>query len=172
MKTLSLKTLNQRNLIEIIISLLSVFIGIILIYQSIYFIYAYNSGTVLFLFMSPMTNLISELMIGLFLTFSGFYLMTNNKKQTFFYKFTGILIMIFPLNEFLLLLIGNKVFAESLLLFIFFCGLFLYIFIRQKKYTIHEENCHYLKQDIVKTVIAIAAFLLIDVSFYSWNYFD
>ena len=81
--------------------------------------------------------------------------------------------MIFPLNEFLLLLIRNETSVEPLIQsIIFIVGLFLYLFISQKKYSIHEENCHYLKQDIVKTVIGFAAFLLIDVSSHSWNYFD
>ena len=170
MKIVSLKTLKERNLIEIIISSLSILVGIFIIYQSIYLIYSYHFRKVLFLFMYPMTNLVSELVIGLFLTFSGFFLITDNKKQTFFYKFTGILMMIFPLNE---ILLTNMSFLELLqLLIIFIFGLFLYLFMRQKKYAIHEEDCRYLRLDVVKLIIGVAIFLLIDVSFYSWNYFD
>lgn len=170
MKVKSLRILKERNVLEIVISLLSILAGVFVIYQSIYLVYAYHFGKALFLIMYPMTNLISELIIGLFLTFSGFFLLTNNKKQTFFYKLTGVLLMIFPLNE---ILLENMSSLDLMKLFVIFTfGLLLYLFMGQKKYRIHEENCHYLRYDVAKIFIALAIFLLIDVSFYSWNYFD
>lgn len=173
MNSLIFKSVKKRSVTEFIISFLSILVGITLIYNSAYFIYAYHFTSILFYLMLPMTTLISELIIGLFLTFSGFYLITNNRKQTFFNKLTGILIIFYTLNEISLYTLRYG-WSYEYLRYLFFLpfGLFLYLFIRQKKYTILEESYHLLRSDKVKIVAGLTFFLVIDILLYSWNYTD
>ena len=171
MNLLTFKWIKTRNIPEIIIGVLSIIAGVLLTSQAVYLLYAYHFSSILFLFMVPMTELISELAIGLFLTSSGFYLLSNHRKQTIFYKLTGILIMLYPFNLNLLELLRQYWSTNSLRIFIVFpLGLFLYLFMRQQKYRMNEENFITMKSDKIKLAIVLLTFILIDALFYNWNY--
>ncbi len=173
MNSIIFQSIKKRNITEVIISSLSILAGITLIYDSCYLIYAYHFTSILFLFMLPMTTLISELVIGLFLSFSGFYFLTNNRILTSFNKLTGILIVLFSLNQILLNQLRYEWTYESLMYFIVLpFGVFLYLFMKQKKYAIHEENYPRLRPDRIKIIIGLSIYLMIDVFFYSWDYMD
>lgn len=166
----SLKTL---TIIEKLISILSLVIGLILSYESIYLIYAYNFSSILFLFMIPMTSLISNLIIGLFLIYSSLNLISSNKRTTFFYKLTGILIMLHPINLNLLDYFKNDWTIRSLFILILIpFGSILYIVFNQKKYKSSEQTLTMFRYDIVKVTIGLFTFLLIDLFFWGWNYLD
>ena len=171
MNLLTFKLIKTRDIAEIIISFFSIIAGIILTYHSAYLIYAYHFTRILFLIMVPMTELISELVIGLFLAYSGFYLLSNHRKQTIFYKLTGILIMLYPFNQNLIDLLRHYWSTYSLMIFIVFpLGLFLYLFMRQQKYRLKEENYKTMKSDKIKLAFVLLTFILIDALFYNWNY--
>jgi hypothetical protein len=171
MNLLIFKLIKTRNIPEIIIGVLSIIAGVLLTSQTVYLLYAYHFSSILFFFMVPMTELISELAIGLFLTFSGFYLLSNHRKQTIFYKLTGILIMIYPLNQNLLELLRHYWSTNSLRIFIVFpLGLFLYLFMRKREYRMNEENYKTMKMDKIKLAFVLLTYILIDALFYNWNY--
>jgi uncharacterized membrane protein len=171
MNILTFNLTKTRNITEIIISFLSIVTGIILICNSSYLIYVYHFSSKLFLLMVPMTELISVLVIGMFLIFSGSYLLLNHLNKTVFLKLTGLLIMLLPLNINLLDLIKQISWTNSLWTFIIFpFGLFLYLFIGQKKYGISEDNYKTLKSDKIKLTFIILTYILIDVLFYNWHY--
>ncbi len=171
MNLLPFKLIRTRDVAEIILSLFSIIAGIILTYHSAYLIYAYHFSSLLFLFMVPMTELITELVIGLFLTSSGFYLLSNHRKQTTFYKLTGILIMVYPFNQNLINLLRHYWSTYSLIIFIVFpLGLFLYLFTRKRKYRMNEVNYKAMKMDKIKLMFVLLTYILIDALFYNWNY--
>jgi hypothetical protein len=171
MNILTFKLIKTRSIIEIILSFLSIVAGIILTYHSAYLIYAYHFSSKLFLFMVPMTELISELVIGLFLTFSGSYMLLNHRNKTVFYKLTGMLIMLLPFNLNLLDLLRQIWWTNSLWTFVISpLGLFLYLFMRQRQYRISEDNYKTLKNDKIKLTFVFLTYILIDVLFYNWNY--
>jgi len=173
MNSVIYQSIKKRNAIEIIISSISILVGVTLIYNLAYLIYAYHFTSILFYLMLPMTTLISELIIGLFLTFSGFYLLTNNRKLTLFNKLTGLLIVIYSLNQILLAQLRYEWNYDSLIYAIVLpVGVFLYLFMRQKKYTILEVSYHRLVSDKIKLTIGLSVFLMIDILFYSWDYTD
>jgi len=120
-----------------------------------------------------MTTLISELVIGLFLAFSGFYFLTNSRILTSFNKLTGILLILFSLNQILLNQLRHEWTYESLMyLIVLPFGVFLYLFMKQKKYAIHEEYYPRLRPDRIKIIIGLSIYLMIDVLFYSWDYME
>lgn len=171
MNILTFKLIKTRGIAEIILSFFSIIAGIILTFHSAYLIYAYHFSSILFLFMVPMTVLISELVIGLFLASSGFYLLSNHRNQTIFYKLTGILIMLYPLNLNLLEFLRQYWSTNSLKIFIVFpLGLFLYLFMWQRKYRMSEENYKTMKRDKIKLTFVLLTYILIDALFYNWNY--
>jgi hypothetical protein len=171
MNLLTFKLIKTRNIPEIIIGVLSIIAGVLLTSQTVYLLYAYHFSSILFLFKVPMTELISELVIGLFLAFSGFYLLSNHRKQTIFYKLTGILIMLYPFNLNLLEFLRQYWSTYSLMIFIVFpLGLFLYLFMRQQKYRLKEENYKTMKNDKIKLAFVLLTFTMIDALFYNWNY--
>jgi hypothetical protein len=171
MNLLSFKLIRTRDVAEIILSLFSIIAGIILTYLSAYLIYAYHFSSILFLFMVPMTELISELVIGLFLASSGFYLLSQHRKQTVFYKLTGILIMLYPFNLNLLELLSQYWSTNSMRIFVVFpLGLFFYLFFRKRKYRMNEENYKIMKSDKIKLTFVFLTYILIDALFYNWNY--
>jgi hypothetical protein len=171
MNLLLFKLIRTRDVAETILSLFSILTGIILTYHSAYLIYAYHFTSILFLFMVPMTELISELAIGLFLTSSGFYLLSNHRKQTIFYKLTGILIMVYPFNQNLIDFLRHHWSTYSLIIFIVFpIGLFLFLFMLKRKYRMNEENYKTIKMDKIKLMFVLLTYILIDALFYNWNY--
>lgn len=144
--------IKTRNLIELTIGFISILLGLILTFEYLSLLYKYNFTNALFFYMEPMTTLISELIIGLMLIFSGYFLLTCNNKLTLFYKLTGILIFFNFFNQILLDKIkfdGIPIsFINSLVVSII--GLFLFLFFNRKKYKIFEEKYTYLKSDGMK----------------------
>ena len=172
MNLLSFKLIKTQSKIEIIVGFLSILFGFILTYVSLDFLYAYHFSSRLFLVMIHMTELVSALVIGLFLSFSGFYLLRNHSRLTVFYKLTGMLIMLYPFNLNFLEYLKEVWSTFSLMFFMVFpLGLFLFLFMRQSKYTINEGNYRILKLDKSKLTFVLLIYFLIDIIFYNWYYF-
>lgn len=171
MSLLNFELIKMRNIPEIIIGGFSIIGGVLLTVQTVYLLYAYHFSSILFVFMVPMIELISELVIGLFLASSGFYLLSNHREQTKFFKITGILIMLYPFNLNLLELLRHYWSTNSLRIFIVFpLGLFLYLFMRKRKYTMNEENYKAMRMDKIKLAFVLLIYSMIDALFYNWNY--
>ncbi|MBK7212433.1 MAG: hypothetical protein IPH88_03845 [Bacteroidales bacterium] len=163
--------IKNRAIDEIIIGFLLVVTGLLLMYNSIYFIYAYNYSSILFLFMVPMTTLVSELIISLFLVYSGYHLITNNQEQTIFIKITSIIIMIYPVNRIFIDLLRHHKITDSLnIILVLPLGLLLYLYISQRKFVEKEGHSSLIKKDNLKVLIGFCLFITIDLLFYSWNY--
>ncbi|WP_321515302.1 hypothetical protein [Marinifilum fragile] len=81
-----LKIIKRKSTSEIIIDWIFVLVGGFLVYDAIYFIYAYHFGSILFLFMVPMTTLISKLVLGLAFLGTGLNSIKNGKKTILFEK--------------------------------------------------------------------------------------
>ena len=168
-----LNTFLKLNIIEKLLSIISLLFGLILTIESAYFIWAYNFSSILFFMMIPMTILVSELIIGLFLTFSGYYMIVNLRKSVLFYKMAGVLMILYPLNHFILDRLGyiwldNYYIPYVILPF----GLFLYILMYRKKNTDLDKTQKSLRLEIIKIVIGLVIFIMIDAFFCSWNYLD
>lgn len=168
-----IKSFKNLTIIEKLISISSLFVGSIMCYNSVYLIYAYNFTGILFMFMTPMTSLVSNLIIGLLLICSGLNLISNNNKTTFYYKLTGILIMLFPINLNILDYLNGYWTTSSLLFLILIpIGIILYVVFDQKKYKSSEQPLNIFHLDTMKFTIGILAFLLIDIFLNNWNSLD
>lgn len=170
-KKMNIKLFNdflKLKILEKILSITSLFFGLILTLNSAYYIWAYNFTGILFLFMLPVTILVSELIIGLFLTFSGYCLITSRRISVLLYKMTGILMILYPINQFILDKLDSLPFDNYLIPYLFLpFGLFLYALMHSKKYKEFDKKHKRLKSEIIKIVIGLEIFILIDVIFYS-----
>jgi len=173
---MNIKILNaflKLNFSEKLLSIISLLFGLKLTISSAYYIWAYNFSSILFLFMIPMTILVSELLIGLFMTLSGYYMIVNGEKSVFFYKMAGILMILYPLNHFILdkldfIWLDNYFIPYLILPF----GLFIYILMFRKTNTNIDKKQESFRLELVKIVLGLVIFILIDVIFCSWNYLD
>ena len=167
-----LQFIKTRTAPEIIISILSLIVGVFLTYDSIHFIYSYNFSSVLYCYMHPMTTLVSELFIGMLLTTSGLSFLIKKFNTTYLYKLSGIAIALYSINLNLLDLLEDYWSIQSGINFILIpIGVFIYLFFNQKRYIIHKISRSIASSDIIKTGIATIIFLIIDLSFYNWTYF-
>lgn len=166
-------TFKNLTIIEKFISISSLFIGSIMCFDSVSMIYAYNFTGNLYMFMTPMSSLVSNLIIGLLLVYSSLNLISNNKKTTFFYKLTGILIMLYPINLNILDYLNGYWTSKSLFFMILIpIGTILYVVFNQKKHKTSEQPLNIFNLDTMKFTIGILAFLLIDIFLNNWNYLD
>ncbi|WP_066631346.1 hypothetical protein [Labilibacter marinus] len=163
----------MRSRIEIFTAFFSIIIGIKLLLESAWYIYAYNFSSILFLVMTPMISLIYQFIMGILLISSGYYLFKHDRRSVLLYKLTGTLIMLYPANQYLLTRYEVLWTDQNLYLFLIApLGLFLYFFILQKKYRFPEKNINILKLEKVSILIGISIVLLINILFHSWNYLD
>jgi hypothetical protein len=149
-----------------LLSLFSFVYGFFLIIDSAYFIWAYNFSSILFFIMIPMIILISELVIGLFLTISGFLLINDKESFIILYEMTGILMILSSVNHFCLFKFEYFIGPYVTLPF----GFFLCALMNRKKskYIVERKKGF----GIVKIIIGIIIFIMIDFIFYSWDYLD
>jgi len=146
---------------EYIICILSLMIGVFLIYNSTYFIYAYHFTGWLFLMMFPMITLIAWLIIGLFLVLSSMcLLLSNNLLSVSLYKFSSTIIILYPFNEMLFNYYGDFILSSI----IFLAGIFLYLFFNRKRYIQNEKLKIYIP------LLGLFLYLCIDILFFSWCY--
>lgn len=163
----------RLSFLELLISICSILAGLYLLYFSVYHIIAYHFSSILFFVMLPMTSLISDLLIGFLLTYSGLGFLLKRMNSIDFYKFSGIFIMLYPLNTNILDFLRNVWTINSLNVFwIFPIGLFLFIFFRQKKYNSLVLVRTFFRLESAKFAICLILFLLIDTGFFKWNYLN
>jgi len=163
-----MKRMKGKNISEYLIGAISLIVGSLLIYNSVYFIYAYNFTGTLFLMMFSMTTLIPELIIGLFLVASAVCLLTfKNPIAISLYRFTSVIIILFPLNETIISLIEYPVYDEIIIILhtlIIITGILLYLFFNQKKYIYNKKLKRYTP------LLGIFLYLCIDIIFFNWCY--
>ncbi len=158
----------EINVLELLISILLLLIGGFMIYWAIYFIYAYHFTSALWLYMQPMTTLVVELILGIFLIASAYALFTNRNIRGSLYRFSGILIMLCSINLMILEILDSYWHIQKLLyLALFPIGLFLYLFFNQKKYIDNIKNHNV----VVLLGVGVGIYFLIDIIFYNWTYF-
>lgn len=171
---LTINSLFRRlSFLESIISICSILAGLFLLYFSVYHIIAYHFSSILFFIMLPMTSLISDLLLGILLIYSGLGFVRQRMDSTDFYKFSGIFIMLYPFNMNILDFLKNDWTINSLNVFwVFPIGLFLLIIFRQKKYNSLVSDSTFFRLDSAKFAICLILFLLIDTGFFKWNYLN
>lgn len=150
-----------NTIIEYIIAIISFVSGILLIYFSTYFIYAYNFTSMLWLIMESMVILVSKLIIGILLVIST--ILIRKRKGPLLYRLSGMLITLYPININLPdLWDRNNLFD---ILIISPIGLLLYLFFNQKRYKQHNK----LRNKSLLS-ISLLIYLIVDIIFYHWNY--
>lgn len=166
-----LKFINRLSNTEKIIGILSLIAGIILTYDSIYLIYAYHFTGILFMFMTPITTLVVNLMIGIFLISSSLFSLKNNKKSSLIYKFSGIFLIIYPFNINFIDFIKNDWFDSSLYIFIIIpFGLLLLLYYNRNKFKENEKVNIFNRLDKLKYIICFLLYVFIDIIFINWSY--
>ena len=163
-----MKTLKKEiNLLELLISILSLLVGAFMIYWAVYFIYTYHFTNALWFEMQSMTTLVIKLVLGLTLVASACSIFRTKNVRGSLFRFTGILIMLCPIN-FIILYILDDYWHIQILLYLILSsiGLFLYLFFKQHVY-IHNR-----RQYCIELLgVGIGIYFLIDVIFYNWTYF-
>lgn len=164
----------RLKIFEKLLVITTLILGITLTINSAFFIWAYNFSSILFLFMMPMTILISEFIIGLTLVFSGYYLIVNRMKSILLYKISGILIILYSINHSILTQIDNSVWHGDYKnpYFILPFGVLIILISFIPKYRSLDKKYKIINSEMVKICIGVALYLIIDILFYSWNYLD
>lgn len=163
----------RLSFLESLISICSILAGLYLLYFSVYHIIAYHFSSILFFIMLPMISLISDLLLGILLIYSGLGFLRQRMNSIDFYKFSGIFIMLYPFNMNILDFLKNDWTINSLnILWVFPIGLFLIMIFRQKKYNSLVLDSTFFRLDSAKFAICLILFLLIDTGFFKWNYLN
>lgn len=163
----------RLSFLESLISICSILVGLYLLYFSIYHIIAYHFSSILFFIMLPMTSLISDLMLGILILYSGYGFIRQRMNSINCYKFSGIFIMLYAFNMNILDFLKNDWTINSLNDFwVFPFGLFLLMFFRQKKYNPLVLNSTFFRLESTKFAICLTLFILIDTCFFNWNYLN
>lgn len=152
---------HELKIFDKILSVLSLFFGGGLTIDSAYLIWAYNFTGGLFLFMFPMTILITEFIIGLVLTFAGVYTFVNSRTSVKLYNQVGVLMILYPLNNFIMDVCMSGYYVPIIMLPI---GLFLYMLIIIDNKESNKKQI-FLIYDLFRILIGIGIFILIDVLF-------
>lgn len=154
---------------EILIAIPSFSIGGLLIYRSIYLIYGYHFTNSLWFVMLPMTTLVLGLILGLLLVMSAILIFVNKPKGSFLYRLSGLFIILYPININLIdFLKGYQDNLDSWWITILIpIGLLVFLFFNQKKYIQMDKS---YRKEI--SLIVLSIFLLTDIAFYNWNYFE
>lgn len=164
-----LSKIKERSLAELLICFLSLLTGCFLVYDAIYFMWVYHFSNGLYLFMLPMTRLIPLLIIGLLLVISPLLFIYNVHRGSILYSLSGILIMLYPLNIYILYIFGGVESLNSLLyLLVIVPGLVLYLFFYRRKYLSDTKNMY---TNSYLFIIALISYQLIDLIFFNWCYF-
>jgi len=168
-----LEKISRLSNSEKIIGFISLIIGLLLTYDSIYLIYAYHFTGILFMFITPMNTLVVNLIIGLLLIISSLYLLKNIVKSRLCYQLSGIIIIIYPFNENLIDIIRNDWYVNSLFIFISIpFGLLLLFYNRNKVKEQVNKKIQIHRLIIIKFLICFALYTIVDVLFMNWTYLD
>lgn len=160
------KPKEKLSAIEIIICILSLLCGGFLIYWSVYFIYAYHFMGILWMFMQPMINLVSELFLGMSLSASAVTLFFNRQKGALLYRFSGFSVIVYAIKQAITKWVEFDL-SIDLLAYpaIILAGTFLLLFFNRKRYLFYSKT-----YNILLFVITVIIFVLINVVFYNWSY--
>lgn len=168
-----LNIIKRKRVSEIIIDWIFVLVGVFLVYDAIYLLYAYHFTGMLFLFMLPMTTLISQLVIGLVFIWSGVNSILDGKLQFKIRKVAGIMLVFYPINQVLLDLLSFGKSNKYIFGFVWFAlGVLIYrITVRTDNKKLNKES-HFLRTDWKLMFLGIFIYILIDLIFYNWNFLD
>ncbi len=168
-----LNIIKRKRVSEIIIDWIFVLVGVFLVYDAIYLIYAYHFTGMLFLFMLPMTTLVSQLVIGLVFIWSGVNSILDGKLQFKIRKVAGIMLVFYPINQVLLDLLSFGQSNKYIFGFVWFAlGVLIYrITVRTENKKLNKES-HFLRTDWKLMFLGIFIYILIDLIFYNWNFLD
>lgn len=161
---------NCRKYIEIAISVLSLLLGGLFIYNSIYLMYAYHftDKYILESFSIPMTVLVPDFLSGILLFASPILLWKNREKGIQLFKVTGIMFLLHAIN---LIVIGTIRYGINdivILLFVSFIrmfpiGLILYLYFGKVSTT---------KISLKVWIVCCLIYIVIDLLFFNWYYID
>lgn len=168
-----LNIIKRKRASEIIIDWIFVLIGGFLVYDTIYLIYAYHFTGMLFLFMLPMTTLISQLVIGLVFIWSGVNSILDGRLQFNLRKVAGIMLVFYPINQVLLELLSFGKSYKYIFGFVWFAlGILIYSLAAKTENKKFNKKNHFLRTDWKLMFLVIFIYILIDLIFYNWNFLD
>lgn len=156
---------------ERLISLFSLVIGAFLFFYSLSFISGY------YLFKStlvgiivPMVTLIPELLLGILLMISSRLITKQDySKASILNRLTGMLIVLAPLNFYILNKIHKTYYEEAFLLLLFPYGILLLLFFYRKRYVKKITNIFYSL--LIHITLAIIIYAIINLIFFDWQYY-
>lgn len=156
---------------ERLISLFSLIIGLFLLLHSFPLIIAYHFYKgILWYFMYPMVTLVLEFMLGILLMISSRLITKQDyPKASILNRLIGILIILAPLNFYILNKIQESYYEEWFLMFLLPYGILLILFFYQKKYTKNISKILYSL--LIYIILAIAIYTISNLAFFNWQYY-